>query len=303
MSVIKGEDIKKILIIGGGTMGQQIGALSAIHGCDVVIYDIKDEYLDNAKDKIERMLKNFVNWKKITAEQSAAALPRISYTTSTEVAAKNVDIISESVPEDPALKGKIFSEFNKLCPEHAIFTTNTSTLLPSMIAASTGRPEKFLAFHFHDANSTNIVDVMPHPGTSAEAVEAVRIFAERIGQLPIVLKIESNGYVFNAMLTALHTAAITLAANGVAQPIDIDKAWMGVTGMVIGPFGLMDNIGLDTVYKVTEIMAKQRNDAQGLKNAQYIKKEFVEKGCLGRKTKKGIFTYPDPEFARPGFLK
>ncbi len=297
---MKGESIKNVLIIGAGTMGQEIGIQSAIKECLVKIYDINNEILESAKSKIFRMLNNMVNWKMITRTEADLAYQHISYTSDPVEAADGADILSENVPEDPDLKRKIFSQFNLLCSPQTIFTTNTSTLLPSDLAASTGRPDKFLAFHFHDITLTKVVDVMPHPGTSMESIEAVKNFAERLGQSPIVLKVESNGYVFNNMLTALFYSALSLAANGVSVPWDIDRAWMGVTHMNMGPFGMMDNIGLDTIYKATANTAKKAKDPQGAKNAEFIR-NYVEQGKLGRKVKKGIYTYPNPEFTRQDF--
>ena len=174
--------------------------------------------------------------------------------------ARDIDIVSESVPEDPKLKGEIFSKIHGACPERTIFTTNTSTLLPSMFAQATGRPEKLAALHFHDVRISTIVDVMPHPGTSRETVELVRDFAVRIGQTPIVMERESPGYVFNFMLSNLFQSAQTLAANGVASVEDIDRSWMGVTHMITGPFGIMDSVGLDTVWKITNYWARDTEE-------------------------------------------
>jgi len=298
---MKAEDIKRVLLIGAGTMGQQISIPCALGGCDVVLYDISNEMLDKAKRKIRRMLDNMVAWKKITAEEADRAYPKISYSSDAESAAAGIDLLSESVPEDPVLKGKIFSQFNRLCPEHAIFTTNTSTLMPSRLADSTGRPGKFLAFHFHDVMLTNVVDVMPHPGTDPEVSDTVAKFAEIIGQAPIVMKKESSGYVFNRMLTALFYAAQSLAADEIASPEDIDRAWMGVTHMFMGPFGMMDNIGIDTIWKISDYWAQKQKDPQGIKNTEFLK-GFVDRGETGRKAGKGVYKYPNPEFAKPDFV-
>lgn len=295
-------NIKKVLIIGGGTMGRQISIPCALGGFDVVIYDIKEDVLQKAMTVIPKFLGGFVAFKKITQEEADAAMARISITTDAAEAARDADIVSESVPEDPALKGKIFTQFHTLCPERTIFTTNTSTLLPSMIAASTGRPEKFLAYHFHDIRMTNVVDIMPHPGTAPETVALVKAFAEKTGQLPIMLTKESHGYVFNAMISALFFAAQTLAANEVASVEDIDRAWMGVTHMLMGPFAIMDSIGTDTVWHITNYWAQRKKDPQAIKNAALMK-QYVDEGRLGQKVKKGFYDYPNPAFSRPDFLK
>jgi 3-hydroxybutyryl-CoA dehydrogenase len=295
-------DIKRILIVGAGNMGQQIGTLCAVHGFEVVMYDVNQDMLDNAFKRIDRLLKYFVTSKKITQREADKSLTRIQGTIDMEEAAADVDLISESVPEDPDLKKKIFSQFNKLCPKHTIFTTNSSAIVPSIFARATGRPGKLVALHFHDLRTTDIVDVMAHPGTSEETFDLVREFAIRIGQVPIILRKESAGYVFNSMLTALFHASQTLVANGVTSVEETDRAWMGVTHMSMGPFGLMDSVGIDTVWKVTDYWAKKVNDKQGKKNARFLKK-YVDEGLLGQKTRKGFYSYPQPAFLDPGFIK
>jgi len=171
-----------------------------------------------------------------------------------------------------------------------------------MFAEATGRPEKFAAFHFHDTRVTNIVDIMPHPKTSPETVELIKAFAERIGQIPIMLHKENFGYVFNAMLMDLFKAAQSLAANNVASVEDIDRAWMGVMHTLIGPFGIMDSIGLDTVWKVTDYWAKVLKEPQQIANAAFIK-PYVDRGDLGVKSGRGFYTYPAPAFAKTGFIE
>ena len=298
---MKIEDIKKVLIIGAGNMGQQIGAQCAIHGFEVVLYDINQDILDKAFERIKKLFKFLVMSNKITQKEADAAINRIIGTTNIQEAAVNADLISESVPEDLDLKKRIFSQFNTICPDHTIFTTNTSTLVPSMFAEGTGRPEKLVALHFHDVRVTDIVDVMAHPGTSEETLNIVIEFARKIGQVPIVLKKESPGYVFNCMLTALFQAAQTLAANGVTSIEEIDRAWMGVLHMSMGPFGLMDSVGIDTVWKVTDYWANKLNDKQRKKNARFLKK-YVDKGHLGQKSGQGFYSYPNPAYLKPGFV-
>ncbi len=298
---MKPEDIHRVLIIGGGTMGRQIALHFAMHGCNAVIYDIQQELLTKALAVIQKMAGTYVRLKRITPEEAEAAIGRITTTTVPEEAATDIDLISESVPEDPVLKGKVFSLFHSLCPPRTIFTTNTSTLLPSMFAEATGRPGKFLALHFHDLRTNTVVDIMPHPGTDEEAIHAVQGFAKRMGLIDILMSRESSGYVFNAMLRAFLESAQTLAANGISSIEDIDRSWMGVMNAPIGPFGLMDSIGIDTSWKVTAYWAKQTGDAQLQKNADFLKK-FMDRGELGQKTGQGFYNYPGPSFRNAGFV-
>lgn len=299
---MKVEDIKNVLIVGSGTMGQQIGFQCALHHRNVVLYDIRQDLLEKALERIKRIASRMARNGRITPEQADAALKRISITADMAAAAKDADLVSESIPEDPIIKGNVFGQLNALCPKRTVFTTNTSTLLPSMFAEATGRPEKFLAYHFHDIRTTNVVDVMPHPGTAPEYVQLVRDFAEKTGLAPIVLHKESVGYVFNFMFTGLFETALTLAANDVASVEDIDRAWMGIMRMLIGPFGLMDSVGLDTVWHVSSFWAKQTGEPQKIKNADFVK-QYVDRGELGQKTKKGFYEYPNPAFTSADFLK
>lgn len=299
---MKAEDIKRVLIVGAGTMGQQIASVCAIHGMEVSLNDVNNEALGKGLEGIRDLFEFFVKSGKISKEESRAAIARVALSDSLEEAARNADIVSESVPEDPSLKGEVFSRLNRCCPEQVIFTTNTSTLMPSMFAGETGRPDRFAALHFHDVRISTIVDVMPHPGTSMETIERVRDFAIRIGQAPIVMERESPGYVFNFMLSNLFESALTLAANGVASVEDIDRSWMGVTHMPTGPFGIMDSVGLQTVWKITDFWARKLNQPQKIKNANFLK-GYVDGNRLGVRTGEGFYRYPKPRYRDPDFLK
>ncbi|MGO9179263.1 MAG: 3-hydroxyacyl-CoA dehydrogenase NAD-binding domain-containing protein [Candidatus Limnocylindrales bacterium] len=188
------DDVRRVLIIGSGTMGQQIGLQCATHGYAVVLYDIDPGALDVGMGRLRGYADEEVRTGVIDATTRDRALAAITTTTDPATAAAEADLVSESVPEDPALKGRVLAQFNALCPARTIFTTNTSTLLPSMFAAATGRPDRVVALHFHPPVwSSNVADVMPHPGTSAKTTDLVLAFARRIGQVPIHLRKESYG--------------------------------------------------------------------------------------------------------------
>lgn len=299
---MQAEEIQRVIVVGAGTMGQQIGYVCALHGLDVWMLDVSGEALEAAAARIQRRASKMTLYtQSADAAAVSAALARIRYTGNPTEAAEAADLVSESVPEDPALKGRVFDRLNRLCPSRTLFTTNTSSLLPSQFAAATGRPERFCALHFHDLSLSRIVDVMPHPGTAPDTVRVVTAFAEQIGQVPIVLKREHSGYVFNTMLMALLSSAIGLAANGVASVTDIDRAFMGVMHTGVGPFGIMDSVGIDTAWKITDYWARKNNAPQEAKNAAFLK-DFVDKGALGIKSGRGFYTYPHPEFMKPGFI-
>ncbi len=298
------DQVRRVLILGAGTMGQQIGLQCAMHGYAVTLYDISPEILNIAITRIEEYAAQLVGDRRLTRAEADDARSRIITTSLLEKAAEHVDLISESVPENPKLKGEVFAQFDKLCPPHTVFTTNTSTLLPSMFAKATGRPSQFAALHFHmNVWESNVVDIMPHPDTSEETVTLLLDFARRIGQIPILLRKEKSGYIVKSIMSALNHEALSLVANGIASAKDVDRALMGAMKVSIGPFGNMDRIGLDTVWHITDYWAKRRFYIRQIrKNANFLK-EYVDKGQLGVKSGQGFYTYPDPAFRRPGFVE
>jgi 3-hydroxybutyryl-CoA dehydrogenase len=285
------DEIVRVLVVGAGTMGQQIALQCAAHGLSVVMLDSDLEALTRARAQLTGMGAALASDPAFARTDLVQAVAAITYQTDPATAATDVDLVSESVPEDPALKGAVFAELDRWCPERTVFASNTSSLLPSMYAEASGRPDRLAALHFHQPVwSANIVDVMPHPGTSPETIEILLGFAVRIGQIPIQLRKESPGYVFNAMYNALNREAITLAANGVATIEDIDLAWTTVTKMPHGPFGMLDFVGIDTAWHITQYWASVTQDPQLLANAAWLK-GYVDTGCTGVKAGKGFYDY------------
>ena len=299
---MKIEEIRKILVVGTGTMGQKIALQCARFGYAVVAYDPVPKSLENARERIPAFAAGLVAKQKMTPEESSAALSRIHYTSRPEDGA-DADLLSESVFEDPGLKAKVFAQFNGICKPAAVFTTNTSTLLPSMYAEATGRPARFAALHFYGVFDHQLIDVMPHPGTAPEIVELLTAFAKRIKQVPLVFRREYPGYVANTIFNAMNDAAFRLAlVEKVASVEDVDRAVMLHLGMPCGPFGFDDQIGLDTIWHVMESNAKISGDPGAQAFADEFKRNYIDKGWLGAKAGRGFYTYPDPAFLRPGFL-
>lgn len=297
------DDIRHVLVVGTGTMGQKIALQCARHGYEVIAYDGFAKSLENAQERIPAYATDLVSQGLMTAAEAEATLTRITYTLNPEDGAQ-ADLISESVLEDPELKGKIFAEFNTICPPHTLFTTNTSTLLPSMFAAATGRPDKFAALHFYGVWIKNLADIMPHPGTSPETLSLLMAFARRIGQVPTLLKKEYPGYIGNTILGALNAVAFKLVfVDQVATVEDVDRAFMLLEGTPYGPFGWLDSNGLDTIWHVMESGAKISGDPGAQEFADMFKREYIDKGWLGVKSGKGFYSYPNPAFLQPDFLR
>ncbi|NDJ53907.1 MAG: 3-hydroxyacyl-CoA dehydrogenase [Chloroflexi bacterium] len=300
-SVKTADQIEVVSVIGAGTMGRQIALQCALYGLTVLLYDVDLKVLGGARKQIENYLEQFNHLEQFAKADPSATLERIQLTIDPKEAAQ-CDLISESVPEDPVLKRNVFKQFGRLCPQHTVFTTNSSSLVPSMFADSSGRADRLAALHFHQPIwISNVVDVMPHAGTSPQVLDAVEGFARRIGQIPIRLQKESYGYVFNAMLNALNREAITLVANGITSVENVDRAWMGIMKMPIGPFGILDGVGLETVWHITSYWAGQLGDVQLEKNAQFLK-TYLDAGKLGLKSGEGFYRYPDPAYQQPNFL-
>ena len=301
---MKIDDIKRILILGSGTMGVQIGIQSAMHGYQVNIFVRNPMKNDIVWDDIRKRTDWIVRREVINREEADQMLKRIYTTNDPADAAKDTDLLSESVPEIPSLKKELFEKFNKLCPEHTIFTSNTSTLLPSRLAESTGRPERFLAFHCNNpVFITETVDIMGHPGTSKEVLDITIEFSRKIGLIPIILEKEQPGYIINSLLGGLMGRALELVANGVATPQQVDKCWMSNMKIGIGIFGIMDNNGLDVGWEMREKYALSSEDKQAKAIYEYLKTNYIDKGYLGRKTGQGFYKYPKPEYKNPDFLK
>jgi 3-hydroxybutyryl-CoA dehydrogenase len=190
---VQAEDIRKLLVIGSGTMGLQIGLQAATHGFDVALYDASADALGAAPQRLRSYGALQIADGVIEADALEQAIARITLHSDPATAAADVDIVSECLPEDPTLKGKVLGQFNRLCPPRAIFATNTSVLLPSWYAHASGRPDRLAALHFHNnVWAANVVDVMPHAQTAPETVVVLVGFARRIGQIPIQLRKESS---------------------------------------------------------------------------------------------------------------
>ena len=289
--------IKNITIIGTGNLGTRIGLQAAISGYHVIFYDISDSALEKAKIVIDKIIFQLIKAGTLTDDKKQDALSRINYSTHLKSALAECDFISESVTEELAIKEKIWKQIGELAPVKTIFTTNTSYLLPSQLANISGRPEKFCAFHFHDVFYARVVDIMPHPTTDPSLIALLQELGRSLNQVPVIVKKESPGYIFNFMLMAVLGAAGRLKTKDIASIEDIDRSWMVNFHMPTGPFGILDNIGLDTAWHVV----KEREDAASQAFAKLLK-EYIDQGKLGEKTGEGFYKYPKPAYRDPGFI-
>lgn len=299
------QKIKNVLVVGGGTLGSQIAWQTAFHGFNVTVYDVLEKGLDTSKAFHKEFADLFLTQRDATQQQINDTLNRISYTINLQDAVNDADIVSESIPENVELKIKFFTELGKIAPEKTIFTTNTSSTIPSLYADASGRPGKFLGLHFATGGiwDTNIAEVMGHSTTDKEIYNLVIDFARAIGMVAIPVEKENPGFVMNAIFIPFLISGIDLVMNGVASPEYVDKTWVISTKSTYGPCTFMDIVGLGTVYHVLESTATATNDEVFKKRALWVKENFIDKGKMGKSSGEGFYTYPNPRYEDPDFLK
>ncbi len=297
-------NIKNVTIAGAGTLGAQVAWQTAFMGFNVTVYGPSDKGLERCKQSHRQYAELFLKTRGASQEEINLANSRLSYTTNLEEAVKDADLISESIPENVEIKKSFYTELAKVAPEKTIFTTNSSTTLPGEYAKETGRPGKFVALHFANGIwDANVGEVMGHAGTDPEIFNRVVEFAREIGMVPIPIHKEQNGYVLNSLLVPLLSAAGNLLFNGVADVESIDKTWMISMGVKIGPFGVMDTIGMETMYNIDKLWGEKLGDESMLARADMIKENYIDKGKMGVSTGEGFYKYPNPSYEDPGFLK
>lgn len=295
---------KNIIVAGSGVLGSQIAYQTAFKGFHVSIYDINDEALDKAKERITKLKQNYQDDLEATVEEVDAAYDRISFNSDLSKAAAEADLVIEAIPEIVQIKIDFYKKLADVAPERTIFATNSSTLLPSQFAEATGRPENFLALHFaNEIWKNNTAEVMKHPGTDMNVFDDVIEFAKAIGMVALPLYKEQPGYILNSLLVPLLDAAQLLLLNEVSDIETIDKTWMVATGAPQGPFAILDVVGIETAYNITKAKAEATGDQSFAKLAKLLKTEYIDKDKLGRATGEGFYTYPNPSFMKPGFLE
>jgi len=296
------DEIKRICVVGAGTMGHQIALQCATHNYDVHLVDVNKEVLGNAREKIREILEERVNRGEISSDSMEKVLSKISYTTDLEKAAGDADFVIEAVYEDMEVKRNVFNQLDRICPSPTILATNSSSIRCSLIADATKRPEKVLNMHFLNPVWVRpLVEVMGSSSTSDESIETTVQLGQRIGLTPVTVNGEVTGYIFNRLWRAIKKASLHLVDKGYASFEDVDRAFMiGIT-TPFGPFMGMDTVGLDVILAIEEQWYRESGDESD--KPPKILVEKVKKGELGVKTGKGFYQYPNPSFKRPGWLK
>ena len=296
------QQLDSVTVLGAGVLGGQIAWHSAYQGKTVVVYDISDEALENCRRAQQQYA--IIYQQDLGADQAAidATRARLSFTTDIALAAA-VDLVIEAVPEIPEVKTSVYQKLAPHLPPHTLVATNSSTLLPADFAEATGRPSQYCALHFANLVwALNLAEVMAHPGTADDTIAAITGFAIDIGMVPIPVQKEQNGYVLNSWFVPLLNAALTLLTNGISTPATIDKTFMITNRCAMGPFAMVDMVGMETAFNVATYWGTVNGDEQMLANAAYIKEHFIDKGLMGLQTGRGFYSYPDPAYEAADFL-
>ncbi|MCG8471258.1 MAG: 3-hydroxybutyryl-CoA dehydrogenase [Desulfobacterales bacterium] len=281
-------EIKKIMVIGAGQMGGGIAQVSAQAGFETVQYDINMELVEKGMAVMEKNLNRSLSKGKITEEEKAQILGRITPSVSLEDAA-GCDLVIEAIVENMEVKAKVFSELDRIAPPHAILATNTSSLPITQIAACTKRPEKVIGMHFmNPVPVMKLVEVIRGIATSDEVYEIIEKTSEKMGKIPVECK-DVPGFVSNRVLQVMINEALWELYEGVATAEGIDNIMKLGMNHPMGPLALADLIGLDTVLAILKVLQDGYGDSKYRPSP--LLNQYVNAGWLGRKTGKGIYDY------------
>lgn len=285
------EEIRSVVVLGAGTMGSQIAAVSALAGYTTSLVDIQQKQLDRAREQLRQRLDRDIEKGRRDRGAVDEAWGRLTLTTDRDRVTASADLVIEAAVEDLSVKRSIFADLDRVCPPHTLLVTNSSNIVSSRVADATGRPGKVCNLHFFNpALVMACVEIVPHEGTDPETVEAASAFVESLGKTPVKLKREVPGFLANRLLNALRREALDLYEGGVADFEDIDLAAKTALGHPMGPFELMDLVGIDVVYLIRLAEYEQTGDPAALP-ARSIKEKY-EAGDFGRKTGRGWYEYP-----------
>jgi 3-hydroxybutyryl-CoA dehydrogenase len=289
MWIKKGENtMDKLTVVGSGVMGRGIAYVGALGGFQVCLTDVSQENLDKAKLYMETEMTKSAERGFITSEQAVSALQKIQYTTSLELAAGDADVVIEAVFELMELKVEVFQKLDKICPEHTILATNTSTMSPTEVAAQTSRPEKCIAMHFFNpVHKMKLIEIIKGLETSDETVAKAKEIGRKLGKETVEVN-EFPGFVTSRMNCLIGNEAMNLLMEGVASAEDIDKAMKLGLNHPMGPLELADLVGLDTRLRNMEYLYKTLGEKY---RPCPLLIKYVKAGRLGRKSGQGFYNY------------
>ena len=280
--------MKKVFVLGAGTMGAGIVQAFAQKGCEVIVRDIKDEFVQRGIAGITKGLEKQVARGKMTEEDKEDILSRISGTTDMNLAA-DCDLVVEAAIENMKIKKEIFAELDGICQESTILASNTSSLSITEVASATKRPDKVIGMHFFNpAPVMKLVEIIKGIATSEETFDAVKALSVEIGKEPVEVA-EAPGFVVNRILIPMINEATFILQEGIASVEDIDTSMKFGAGHPMGPLALGDLIGLDVCLAIMDVLFTETGDSKY--RASSILRKYVRAGWLGRKSGKGFYDY------------
>ncbi|MCH3921565.1 3-hydroxyacyl-CoA dehydrogenase [Limosilactobacillus sp.] len=290
-----------ITIAGAGVLGSQIAYQTALSGFKVTIYD---HNIESVKERLTALEPSYKHDLKLSDKELQAGMDNIvNVTTDLNDAVKDADYVIEALPESLAIKEEFYKELSAAAPKKTVFASNSSTFVPSQLVDYVDRPAKYL--HMHFANMIwrhNVAEIMGTVQTDPTVYQEVVDFAKAIKMVPIELHKEQHGYVLNALLVPLLSSALQLWVKNVADPQTIDKDWMISTESPLGPFMILDQVGVRTSLQMVEnFYAMTHNEVYKEIDAKL--KEMAAAGHFGQESGQGFYHYPHPEFADPNFLE
>jgi 3-hydroxybutyryl-CoA dehydrogenase len=281
-------EIQTVGVLGGGLMGSGIAQVAAQAGFDTRVREISDALCERARSGIDKQLARGVEKGKLGDSDRQETMRRLRFTTEVD-ALRDCDIVIEAVTEDLEVKNELWRQLDAVCPPSTIFASNTSSLTIAAMAAAVSRPDRMLGLHFFNPVPVmKLVEVVRTVTTSDAAFDAAFQFARRLGKEPIAAR-DSSGFVVNLLLVPYMLDAISALERGVASVEDIDKGMQLGTGHPMGPFTLLDFVGLDTTVKIAEIMYDEYREKRYAPPP--LLRRMVLAGMYGRKSGLGFYDY------------
>jgi 3-hydroxybutyryl-CoA dehydrogenase len=281
-------DIQRVGVVGAGLMGSGIAEVCAYVGYETLVREINDELAAKGMERIEQSMQTAVQRGKLSPANLEAARSRIRATTRLEDFADR-DLVIEAAVENLDLKKELFAQLDHICPAHAILASNTSSIPIIQLAVATRRPDKVLGIHFFNPVPVmKLVELIRTLTTSDETLQTARAFGERLGKRMIVSK-DRAGFIVNYLLVPYLLEAIRMLEQGFATKEDIDVGMMLGTSYPMGPFTLLDYVGLDTTLSIADILFDEFKEARFA--APTLLRQMVAAGYLGRKTGRGFYNY------------
>jgi 3-hydroxybutyryl-CoA dehydrogenase len=280
--------MKKVCVLGAGTMGAGIAQAFAAKGFEVVLRDIKDEFVERGLKGIDKNLSRSVTKGKLTEEAKTEILTRVTGTVDLNEAA-DCDLVVEAAVENMEIKKKIFADLDNICKPETILASNTSSLSITEVATATKRPDKVIGMHFFNpAPIMKLVELIKGMATSQETFDAIKELSVSIGKEPVEVA-EAPGFVVNRILIPMINEAVGILSEGIASAEDIDTAMKLGANHPMGPLALGDLIGLDVCLAIMDVLYKETGDSKY--RASSLLRKYVRAGWLGRKSGKGFFDY------------